>query len=105
MYEFHPPAIYVHESVLAIPSAHARAERMLASIDGPMPVFPHEARARVYRFLLEQVRRLAPDMPVSLCGETPQMWEELADELRMTPDNYVCTCGPDSVPGNALIRS
>jgi spore photoproduct lyase len=67
-------------------------------------VFPHEARARVYRFLLEQVRRYAPKIPVSLCGETPQMWEELAAELRMSPEQYVCTCGPDSVPGNPLLQ-
>lgn len=81
------------------------SQRPVPILPNGKQIFPHDARARVYRFLLEQVRRYAPDTPVSLCGETPQMWEELADELRMTPDNYVCTCGPDSVPGNPLIRS
>lgn len=66
-------------------------------------VFPHEARLRLYRFLLERLRRYDQSVPVSLCGETPEMWAELADELRMTPDSYVCTCGPDSVPGNPLM--
>ena len=66
-------------------------------------VCPHEARARVYRFFLAEVRRRSPGTRVALCGETPEMWDELGDELGMSPDRYVCACGPTSVPGTPLL--
>lgn len=84
-------------------AAMAPAERPRPIIPQGKQVFPHAARAQVYRFLLGEVRRYDRAIPVSLCGETPEMWEELAGELQMTPENYVCTCGPDSVPGNPLL--
>lgn len=61
-------------------------------------LFPHDARARIYRFFLQEIRRHNPRVPVSLCGETPEMWEELQEELGMDPDDYVCACGPFSTP-------
>ncbi|MBM4087500.1 MAG: hypothetical protein FJ272_22120 [Planctomycetes bacterium] len=66
-------------------------------------LFPHETRARVYRFFVERIQRLSPKTRIALCGETPEMWEELRTELRMTPDDYVCACGPVSVPGSPLL--
>ncbi len=66
-------------------------------------LFPDEARAAIYRFFLQEIRKFAPEVPVSLCGETPDMWQELAAELHMSPDRYVCSCGPTSVPGNPLL--
>lgn len=68
-------------------------------------MFPHEARAEVYRFVLDRVREVDPDLPVSFCDETPEMWDEFATELAGTPARYACTCGPDSVPGNPLLRT
>jgi DNA repair photolyase len=68
-------------------------------------MFPHEARAEVYRFFIERMRQVDADVPISLCDETPEMWEELAGELAGTPAEYVCACGPTSVPGNPLLRS
>jgi len=68
-------------------------------------LFPDALRARVYRFFIERIKRLSPSTRIALCGETPEMWEELRAELGMTPENYVCACGPDSVPGNPLFRS
>jgi hypothetical protein len=65
-------------------------------------LFPDELRARVYRFFIERIRALSPSTRIALCGETPEMWTALRDELGMTPEHYVCACGPDSVPGNAL---
>jgi len=65
-------------------------------------LFPHEARARVYRFFIERIKALSPTTRIALCGETPDMWQELAADLEMEPSNYVCACGPTSVPGNPL---
>jgi len=68
-------------------------------------LFPHEVRAGVYRFFIERIKRLSPRTKISLCGETPEMWEELRSELGMTPERYVCACGPDSVPGNPILEA
>ena len=80
------------------------SERPVPIIPNGKQVFPHEARLRIYRFLIEHIRRLNATVPISLCGETPEMWEALRKELGMTPEHYVCTCGPDSAPGNPLLQ-
>jgi hypothetical protein len=80
------------------------AQRPQPIIPNGKQLFPHELRARVYRFFVKKIGELAPDTRVALCGETPEMWDELRDELGMTPDRYVCACGPDSVPGNPLLK-
>ena len=66
-------------------------------------LFRHELRAPLLRHVIEAVRRVRPEQPISLCNETPAMWQELSDVLEMTPDHYVCCCGPDSVPGHSLL--
>ena len=78
--------------------------------DRPRPIipngkqlFPHHARARVYRFFMDEVWQRSPKTRIALCGETPEMWDELGGELGMDPENYVCACGPTSVPGHPLL--
>jgi spore photoproduct lyase len=66
-------------------------------------LFPHEMRAEMLRFLIEEVQRRVPDQAISLCNETTDMWRELSPLIRMTPGNYVCCCGPTSTPGNKLL--
>jgi len=82
----------------------------IAPEDRPRPilpngkqVFPHDARARVYRFFIDEIRERSASTRVALCGETPEMWEELGEELGMDPDNYACACGPTSVPGHPML--
>ena len=65
--------------------------------------FSHELRSKVYRFFIDEIRKHAPEQRISICMETPEMWEEYGAELGMSPENYVCCCGPTSVPGNALL--
>ena len=65
-------------------------------------LFPHDARVRMYRHFTDQIRRLSPATRIAFCGETPEIWAEFKDEVGMTPQNYVCACGPTSVPGNPL---
>lgn len=79
----------------------------MAPEDRPRPIvpngkqlFPDKLREKVYRFFLGEIRRHSPRTRVALCGETPDMWRALADELGMTPERYVCACGPTSVPGH-----
>jgi len=69
-------------------------------------MFPHELRLQILRFFVERIRRFDPDVPISFCDETPEMWAEFTrEELGHGPEEYVCTCGPTSVPGNPLLRS
>ena len=66
-------------------------------------IFQHEARLKLYRFFIEEIRRVSEETPIAICMETEEMWEELSDELGMRKDNYVCCCGPKSVPGHPLL--
>ena len=66
--------------------------------------FPHDFRHKILRHIFNEVERVSPNTPVSICNETPKMWESLSEELgNMTSSNYVCCCGPDSVPGHPLL--
>ena len=66
-------------------------------------IFPHDLRVEVYTFFLDRVRALDRHVRVALCNETTDVWRELGPRLGMTPENYVCGCGPDSVPSNPLL--
>jgi len=67
-------------------------------------IIPHELRLKVYRFFIEELRRISPDTPFSICMETPEMWDELRDDIGMSENNYVCCCGPESVPGHPKLK-
>ena len=62
-------------------------------------LFPHEMRAEMLRRVIGEIRRLRPEVPVSICNETVDMWRELGPMIGMSPENYVCCCGPTCVPG------
>jgi hypothetical protein len=69
-------------------------------------MFPHDLRLEILRFYVDEIRRHDRDVPISLCDETPEIWDEFTrEELGHGPDDYVCTCGPTSVPGNPLLRT
>jgi spore photoproduct lyase len=61
--------------------------------------FPAEARAEVYAHYIDEIARISPETPVSLCSESPDAWERLRDRLTMTPDHLYCCCGGRSAPG------
>jgi hypothetical protein len=65
-------------------------------------IFPHELRCEVYEFVIDEVQRHNPRVRVSLCNETVGMWDDLGPRLGMEPEDYVCGCGPTSVPGHPL---
>ena len=54
-------------------------------------IFPYEARVKLNRFVIEEIRKISPDIPIMLCRETPEMWSEFKDALGATPDK--CGCG------------
>ena len=54
-------------------------------------VFPASGREKLYRFMIDEIRKLNPDIPIVLCRETPEMWKHFKDELRTDP--AMCGCG------------
>jgi spore photoproduct lyase len=76
------------------------AEEMGGVTAGP---FPHEARAEVYQYLIDEIRARDPEVPVFLCTETLEMWQQFGPQLGMGPGNYICGCGPQCEPGMAKI--
>jgi wyosine [tRNA(Phe)-imidazoG37] synthetase (radical SAM superfamily) len=66
-------------------------------------IIPHDKRLKIYRFFIKELRRVSSKTPVAICMETNEMWAELSNELGMQKDNYVCCCGPESVPGHPML--
>jgi spore photoproduct lyase len=67
--------------------------------------FPHAFRLAMFRHVINEIRKYAPSLPISVCNETTEMWHDLGDLLApMTPENYVCCCGPTSVPGHPMLN-
>jgi len=67
--------------------------------------FPHDYRLKIYRHVFNEIRKMDPHVPISICNETKEMWQALDEFLRpMTPKDYVCCCGPTSVPGNPWLK-
>jgi hypothetical protein len=65
---------------------------------GGRPV-PHDARAAMFRFLIDEIRRYNPDQVIALCLETEEMWRLFERDLRQGSRNYVCNCGAMCTPG------
>ncbi|MEW6360234.1 MAG: radical SAM protein [Planctomycetota bacterium] len=65
--------------------------------------FPHRVRAEIYNFYIDEIRKVAPDVPISLSTETSEMWETLGEKLGFGPYNYVCGCGPQCTPGAKVL--
>jgi len=61
-------------------------------------IIPHEYRLKIYRFFINELKRISANTPFSICMETPDMWNELRDDIGMNENDYVCCCGPESVP-------
>ncbi len=68
---------------------------------GPLP---HEARAKLIRFLIDEIRGVSPEVPIALCLESLEMWQQFGPELGMRPERYFCNCGPQCTPGTDLYR-
>jgi len=83
----------------ALAGAEAARDELRDVTWGP---FTQETHELVYRYLIETVQRLSPGTPVSPCHGTPATWRALGGLIGMTPDDYLCNCGPQSAPGGRL---
>ena len=66
---------------------------------------PQHVRAEIYRFYLEEIRKHDPDVPVTLCTEDLDMWNEMAPLLGQKPGSFVCGCGPMAIPGQKCLSA
>ena len=67
---------------------------------GPIP---HEFRKEILSFCLREIRSIDPHLPVSLCLESTEMWDELEAEMGISREAYPCCCGPRCVPGDPVM--
>lgn len=77
--------------------------RFYEDIDRTRGKLPHDDRAMLYRFFIDEIHRVSPLTRISLCAETRKMWDLFEETLGLSPKNFVCNCGPTSVPGNPLL--
>lgn len=77
--------------------------RLYEDIDRTGGKLPHDARAEIHQFYIDEIHRVSPSTRISLCAETRKMWDSFGHKLGMSPKNFVCNCGPTSVPGNPLL--
>ena len=73
------------------------AAEMNGSVHAP---FPPDARAQIYEYYIDEMKRVSPDTPFVLCSEHPEIWNRLEHRLLMNRDRLFCCCGGLSVPGS-----
>jgi spore photoproduct lyase len=83
-----------------VKAAQDEKEEMAGQIVGPLP---HYKRAEMYKFLIDELKRLSPETPFSICLESPEMWEELGELMGESPSAYACCCGPVCTPGQPIM--
>lgn len=82
------------------PELRADAERASGDMRGEKGApFPPPARAAIYRAIAELAADRCPTARISLCLETPDVWDALADMVvPRRGAQFACNCGPRSCP-------
>ena len=87
------------DSSLIDPKYLSAAEESIDEVaDTRSKPFPEWVRAEIYEYHFKEIRKRNSDIPVSLSTENWKMWKRMEDILGSTALNYVCGCGPNSVP-------
>ncbi len=86
------------EFVAAMEAAEPFLRERGFTAGGGRPI-PHDARAVMFRFLIDEIRRHSPDQVIALCLETEEMWRLFERDLRQGSRHYVCNCGGQCTPG------
>lgn len=77
-------------------------ERRGYTSGGGRPI-PHDARATLLKFFIDEIRKHDQTIPIALCLESVEMWALFEKELGMPMDpekqsSYFCNCGPMCTP-------
>lgn len=86
----------------------ARAAMQQAAQDESIPQarcrpLPEGARIGIYVRVAQAIREASPETRISLCWETPEVWSAMREWAGMTPEDFVCNCGPRCAPPNPLL--
>ncbi len=85
-----------------VQAAWDAADEMEGVVTGP---FPHDVRAEIYHYLVDQVRRWDEDVPLYVSTESREIWDEMAKALGQRPESFFCGCNPIGLPGGKLAVS
>ncbi|MBN1671951.1 MAG: hypothetical protein JXR37_13010 [Kiritimatiellae bacterium] len=96
------------EYVAAMESAAGFLRARGFTSGGGRPI-PHDARAHMFKFLIDEIRKHSRTVPISLCLETVEMWALFEQELGMPIDqagrvDYYCNCGGMCTPEHRYSR-
>lgn len=89
----------IGEELLDPEFVRAARDAREATKDTRTQPFPLARRAEIYDHYLGEIRKWNREIPVSLSTENFEMWKLFGPKLGFTATNYVCGCGPESVPG------
>ena len=85
-----------------VEAARNAQKAMEGSRHGP---FPHEKRAELYRFMIQEARKYDQKIPLFISTESTEMWDELHEELGQSPSHFFCGCNPVQGPGPRYLSS
>ena len=70
---------------------HLFAGKFVAGVGDRKRRYRPEVRLEIYRFLIERIHRHYANVPISLCRETPEIWQALSGEVTRSACNCVVT--------------
>ncbi len=68
-------------------------------------IFPDEFRLEIYKHYIQEIRKWNQTARISICNDNRALWSRLKSEIQMTPENFVCCCGPTSVSAHPLLNT
>jgi len=62
-------------------------------------MLPREARREMYEHYIREIRKRDADVPVALCNESEELWDDLGALMGADKREFTCNCGPMALPG------
>jgi len=79
----------------------SRPDDVRGKLYGPIP---YALRKEIYEFCIAEIRQRDAGVPVSICLESSEMWDDLEEVLGIDREKYPCCCGPACVPGDPVMQ-
>lgn len=61
------------------------------------PLSP-ETRIEIYQFMIKQITKHSPNIPIALCTESAQVWKAVSAATSVSSNNFRCVCEPNGIP-------
>lgn len=66
---------------------------------------PFDYRRQMLEFLIDEIQRYRTPTRVSICLDTPRMWEAIGARTGQSPERYFCNCGAHCAPAQPSRRA